>query len=175
MKKILSLIILGLIIPMTQTFSQNIKVETDHNFGNVLEGTMVSYEFNLKNLSSEKILIKNVQPSCGCVSPHFTKEILSPGKTGLIKATFNSKGRLGVFEKTLRVYLYPGDSMVLLTIRGNVLGSTDYVQNQKVDTVITNFLKPVSDTSVKSTERIYYRGPRGGLYYYNSKGKKVYK
>ncbi|MBU2464612.1 MAG: hypothetical protein KJ844_11075, partial [Candidatus Edwardsbacteria bacterium] len=44
---------------------------------------------------------------------------------------------------------------------------TKSASKDKKDTTITK-------TSTKSTDRIIYTGPRGGQYYYNSKGKKVY-
>ena len=36
------------------------------------------------------------------------------------------------------------------------------------------FSKPTYSTRIRKTQKILYTGPKGGRYYYNSKGKKVY-
>ena len=78
--------------------------ETDnHDFGNVPEGTMATHEFKFKNTGNQPVVIANVQASCGCTTPDWTKTPVLPGKTGIIKAMYSSAGRPGVFNKTVTV------------------------------------------------------------------------
>ena len=45
-----------------------------------------------------------MQPSCGCTVAEQPNEPVAPGKESIIKASFNSEGRVGINHKTLFVY-----------------------------------------------------------------------
>lgn len=94
-----------------------------HDFGSIKEvnGT-VTYDFEFVNRGTAPILIKNVESSCGCTSPEWTKQPILPGKTGFVKATFNPKDRPGYFDKTITVYSNARPAVVELKIKGNVEG-----------------------------------------------------
>ncbi|MEJ7665529.1 MAG: DUF1573 domain-containing protein [Hymenobacter sp.] len=76
---------------------------TDHDFGLVPEGTMATHEFKFKNTGNQPVVIANAQASCGCTTPEWTKSPVLPGRSGVIKAVYNSAGRPGVFAKTVTV------------------------------------------------------------------------
>ena len=96
--------------------------ETDnHDFGNVPEGTMATYEFKFKNTGNQPVVIANVQASCGCTTPDWTKTPILPGKNGIIKAMYSSAGRPGVFNKTVTVTSNATDPSKVLSIKGTVL------------------------------------------------------
>ncbi|MBF9237946.1 DUF1573 domain-containing protein [Hymenobacter sp. BT683] len=98
------------------------KFESDnHDFGNVAEGTMATYEFKFKNTGNQPVVIANVQASCGCTTPDWTKTPVLPGKTGIIKAMYSSAGRPGVFNKTVTVTSNASEPSKVLTIKGSVL------------------------------------------------------
>ncbi|MFD2720067.1 DUF1573 domain-containing protein [Hymenobacter monticola] len=98
------------------------KFETDnHDFGNVPEGTMATYEFKFKNTGNQPVVIANVQASCGCTTPDWTKTPVLPGKMGVIKAMYSSAGRPGVFNKTVTVTSNAAEPSKVLTIKGSVL------------------------------------------------------
>ena len=98
------------------------KFETDnHDFGNVAEGTMATHEFKFKNTGNQPIVIANVQASCGCTTPDWTKTPVLPGKSGIIKAMYSSAGRPGVFNKTVTVTSNATEASQVLTIKGSVL------------------------------------------------------
>lgn len=94
---------------------------TDHDFGPVPEGTMATYEFKFKNTGNQPIVIANAQASCGCTTPEWTKAPVMPGKSGVIKAVYNSAGRPGVFAKTVTVMSNATDSNKILSLKGTVL------------------------------------------------------
>jgi hypothetical protein len=109
------------------------KISEDiHDFGEIIEGKMASHEFQVTNTGNQPLIISNVQPSCGCTSPHWTKEAIMPGKSGSVKATYNSAGRPGAFNKSLTIVSNIGTPKVL-HIKGSVIKKEDkvYTEEQK--------------------------------------------
>ncbi|GAB3638577.1 hypothetical protein GCM10027422_41670 [Hymenobacter arcticus] len=94
---------------------------TDHDFGKVPEGTMATYEFKFKNTGNQPIVIANAQASCGCTTPEWTKAPVLPGKSGVIKAVYNSAGRPGIFAKTVSVMSNATEGSKVLSLKGSVL------------------------------------------------------
>ncbi|SNC65954.1 Protein of unknown function [Hymenobacter gelipurpurascens] len=92
-----------------------------HDFGKVPEGTMATYEFKFKNTGNQPVIIADVQASCGCTTPDWTKTPVLPGKTGIVKAVYSSSGRPGIFNKTVTVTSNAATPSTVLTIKGNVL------------------------------------------------------
>jgi len=92
-----------------------------HDFGNVPEGTMATHEFRFKNTGNQPVVIANVQASCGCTTPDWTKTPVLPGKIGIVKAMYSSAGRPGVFNKTVTVTSNASESSKVLSIKGTVL------------------------------------------------------
>ncbi|NVO30085.1 DUF1573 domain-containing protein [Hymenobacter lapidiphilus] len=92
-----------------------------HDFGSIPEGVMASHEFRFKNTGNQPIIIANVQASCGCTTPDWTKTPILPGKSGMVKAVYSSAGRPGVFNKTVTVVSNATTPSAVLTIKGNVL------------------------------------------------------
>ncbi|MFN7493618.1 MAG: DUF1573 domain-containing protein [Cyclobacteriaceae bacterium] len=93
-----------------------------YDFGDVpeMEGP-VKYEFTFTNRADRPITILAVQPSCGCTTPGWTKEPVGPGKTGVIKASFDPKGRPGYFNKSLTIATDFDSNPIVLQIKGNVV------------------------------------------------------
>ena len=96
--------------------------ETDnHDFGKVVEGTIATYEFKFKNTGNQPVVIANVQASCGCTTPDWTKTPVLPGKYGIIKTMYSSSGRPGVFNKTVTVTSNAIEPSKVLSIKGSVI------------------------------------------------------
>lgn len=95
-------------------------VEESHDFGNIKEGTLATYEFKFKNTGKEPLILTNVTASCGCTTPEWPKEPIKPGATGIVKAVYNSQGRPGAFQKSITVQSNAKTSMKILNIKGNV-------------------------------------------------------
>ena len=120
MKQLLTLCLLA--FAFTARAQAVMQFETDsHDFGNVAEGTMASYSFKFKNTGNQPVVIANVQASCGCTTPDWTKTPVLPGKTGIIKAMYSSAGRPGVFNKTVTVTSNATEASKVLSIKGAVL------------------------------------------------------
>lgn len=92
-----------------------------HDFGNVPEGTMAAHEFTFKNTGNQPVVIANVQASCGCTTPDWTKTPVLPGKSGMVRAVYSSAGRPGVFNKTVTITSNATEPSKVLSIKGTVL------------------------------------------------------
>jgi len=92
---------------------------TTHDFGKIKQGTPVTHEFKFTNTGKTALVITNVQASCGCTTPAWTKEPVMPGGQGFIKATFNAASP-GGFNKTITVTANIETGFVQLTIKGEV-------------------------------------------------------
>jgi len=73
------------------------------DLGKVTEGEQVEVSYRFKNTGTKPLIITSVTASCGCTVPETPKEPFAPGAEGLIKATFNSKNRVGQNRKEVYV------------------------------------------------------------------------
>ncbi|MGK0388135.1 MAG: hypothetical protein ACI94Y_000863 [Maribacter sp.] len=95
-------------------------VEKSHNFGTIMEGDVVKYEFEYTNTGKSDLVIKDASASCGCTAPGFSFFPLEPGLSSVISVTFNSKNKLGAQrpQVTIKTNGYP--STHVLTLEGVV-------------------------------------------------------
>jgi hypothetical protein len=93
-------------IPTDSTLFTSIRWldSTSRNFGTIPEGRKLEVAFRFVNSGTKPLIIERVQPSCGCTVAEQPGEPILPGKTGEIKASFNSEGRVGINHKKLYVY-----------------------------------------------------------------------
>jgi hypothetical protein len=96
--------------------------KTTHDFGTISEeSTKAVYEFEFTNTGKGDLKILNVQASCGCTSPEYTKNPVKPGQKGFIKVTYSTVNRPGAFRKSITVTVNnPEKPNVVLFIKGNV-------------------------------------------------------
>ncbi len=106
----------------------NFKKET-HEFGDIQEGAVAEYTFEFTNTGDQPIEMTRVQASCGCTTPEWTKKPIFPNEKGEIKASYNSEGRPGPFDKSIAVYSNSRKEMITLFIKGYV--KPKQVQNQE--------------------------------------------
>src|SRR5437016_6201735 len=55
----------------------------EHNFGQIVSGTALTYSFKIDNTGTSDLIIKAVMPGCGCTTSDFDK-IIHPGQQGKI-------------------------------------------------------------------------------------------
>ena len=72
---------------------------TDRDFGKIKEGENLNVSFRFKNTGSKPLIISRVWAQCGCTVPETPQKPYAPGQTGVIKASFNSSGKVGVNSK----------------------------------------------------------------------------
>ena len=130
MKRIFGMItFLVLIITLNSANAQSfadIKFEQmDHNFGTIKEADgLANYTFKFTNTGKIPLILHGVAASCGCTTPEWSKEPVLPGKTGIIKVSYNPEQRPGIFTKSITVNANIPKSAVVLTITGDVIAKT---------------------------------------------------
>ena len=100
--------------------------DTVFSFGKIIDGEIVSHEFEFTNTGKGDVIISNVHASCGCTTPDWSKDPIKPGETGMVKAVFNSSGKgtedAVVQEKSITVdFANSSIPMIVLKFRANVL------------------------------------------------------
>ncbi|MEM9981190.1 MAG: DUF1573 domain-containing protein [Bacteroidota bacterium] len=98
-----------------------------HNFGTIPQGTPVTTEFSFKNTGKTPVVISEVKTSCGCTTPFYTKDPVPPGKSGVIKASYNA-AKAGDFNKSITVKTNAGDTV--LFIKGSVVAKDQPAQSK---------------------------------------------
>lgn len=95
--------------------------ETDnHEFGEIVEGEMVSYAFKFKNTGTAPLVISSASASCGCTIPEYTKTPVQPDEEGFITVTFDSKGKAGMTSKTVTLIANTIPNTKVLTISADI-------------------------------------------------------
>lgn len=88
--------------------SMNTKItwldSTTRDYGIIPEGQKLEVAYRFLNSGSKPLIIARVQPSCGCTVAEQPSEPILPGKEGVIKASFNSEGRVGINHKKIYVF-----------------------------------------------------------------------
>ncbi len=92
----------------------------DKDFGKIEEGKTLEVSFRFKNVGDKPLVISNVSASCGCTVPETPKEPFQPGQTGVIKASFNSSGKVGPNSKQVNVFANLDPAMTTLNFRVEV-------------------------------------------------------
>ncbi len=100
--------------------------KTEHEFGKLLQGEVVTYSFHFTNTGNAPLLITEVKTSCGCTAGDFPREPIKPGQDGLIKATYDSKGHHGFQSRTLSVISNTNPSMTVLRFKADVMTPDEF-------------------------------------------------
>ncbi len=104
--------------------------EKIHDFGEITEtGGNAQYDFTFTNNAGRPVRIINVQPSCGCTTPDWTKETIATGKTGFIKVIFDPRGKPGYFNKSLTVTTDLDGNSINLQIKGQIVAAAKSVED----------------------------------------------
>jgi len=93
----------------------------EHDFGKIIQGEKVTYNFKFKNSGNSDLLISQVHSSCGCTVPDYPHDPIKPGETGLIKVTFDSAGRTGIQNKAVTIVSNCQPNQTILKIKGKVI------------------------------------------------------
>ena len=101
------------VVPETIAFTQ-----LEHDFGKIPQGKPVTYDFEFKNAGNTGLKLDNVQASCGCTTPEWTREEVAAGQGSKITVGYNAAAE-GPFAKTITV-TYNGGASKILTIKGEV-------------------------------------------------------
>ena len=89
--------------------------------GKITEGQQVEVSWRYKNTGSQPLVISKIKSSCGCTTTEPPKEPIAPGAEGIIKATFNSNGRIGTNHRQVEVEANTQPSFTALSFNVEVL------------------------------------------------------
>lgn len=92
--------------------------ETEHDFGKIPQGKPVFYNFEIVNGGKEPMKLDNVNATCGCTTPEWSREEIAAGATSIIKVGYNAAAE-GPFEKYITIN-YNGTFTKQLKISGQV-------------------------------------------------------
>ncbi len=92
--------------------------DTEHDFGKIPQGKPVYYTFDIVNTGKTALKLDNVQASCGCTTPEWSKDPIAPGATAKIKVGYNAAAE-NYFEKFITI-TYNSTQSKQLKIKGTV-------------------------------------------------------
>ncbi|MEO9211311.1 MAG: DUF1573 domain-containing protein [Ginsengibacter sp.] len=120
-----NLLLAFLVLTSTSVFAQKkaddvakFNVET-FDFGKIKQNTPKTATFIVTNISNDILLIDQANPTCGCTIADYTKTPIAPGKTGIIKATYDAAS-LGRIDKTLTVKFAGIEDVKFIKLSGEV-------------------------------------------------------
>lgn len=96
-------------------------LDSVQNFGKVIDGEKVLISFHFKNTGTKPLIITDVSAGCGCTVPEKPDAPIPPGQEGIIKAEFNSSGRIGQASKNVTVTCNTTTQKYTLLFEGEVI------------------------------------------------------
>ncbi len=121
------IILIGGLLLMQKIYAQTVNGpvasfdETSYDFGDLFQGDKVNHIFDFTNTGNQPLLIANVLTTCGCTATKWPKKPVKPGKTGQIKITFDSSGKMGKQNKIITVVSNADPQHNRLSITASVL------------------------------------------------------
>lgn len=79
-------------------------LEQEHDFGQIVEGSIVVHDFVVTNDGDAELYLIKVSSSCGCTVAKPEQDKLQPGESTKIKVTFNAASRHGRQKKYVNVF-----------------------------------------------------------------------
>ena len=162
MKKLLIAI---LALSSTSLFAQKkaddiakLNVET-YDLGKIKQNVPATATFVVTNVGTDDLMIEDAKPTCGCTISDYTKSPIAPGKTGIIKATYNA-ATLGHIDKTLTVKFAGASDIKFIKLTGEVLEPsaydktmTDDAAAKKTDQVSTSSKKAKKEKKATASSK----------------------
>ena len=96
--------------------------KTTLDFGTFHEKKVQVGTFVFTNTGDKPLVIQQAYGSCGCTVATPPKDPIAPGEKGVIKVSYNGKGKFkGFFKKAITVRSNASNSIVRVYIQGNML------------------------------------------------------
>jgi hypothetical protein len=97
--------------------------EEVYDFGKIPQGKPTTHTFIIENTGLDTLRIDNVQTSCGCTTPEYSRTPVLKGQKTTLKVGYNAASE-GAFEKSVTVFYNNGQSKQII-IRGTVWKTPD--------------------------------------------------
>ncbi len=93
-----------------------------HNFGRIAEENgPITFSFSFENEGKKPIQLLQVEASCGCTTPDWSKGPINPKEKGYITATFDPEGQAGKVQKAITVHTDSEPELIVLQLIGEVI------------------------------------------------------
>ena len=107
--------------------------ESEFDFGDIVEGELVSHKFSVYNTGDDVLKIEKVKASCGCTVAKPQKDELAPGEMTDINVEFNSARRNGHQQKFVYVFSNdPNNPELRLSFTANIISKQEEEENTTV-------------------------------------------
>ncbi len=93
--------------------------EMEYDFTKIPQGKPVYHFFEIVNQGKTVIKLDNVQASCGCTTPEWSRDPIAPGASAKIKIGYNAAAE-GPFEKYITVFYNNSAQNKQIKIKGFV-------------------------------------------------------
>ena len=121
MRRIYLGILSGLVSLFSLTGTAQVRFDHLHReLGSLIWHTPGTAVFTLSNEGDTTLVIRDVDPDCGCTAVDWPRTPIAPGQKAVIKAVFDAE-LLGHFEKQIAVYTDQSDKPYYLTLSGDVV------------------------------------------------------
>jgi len=94
--------------------------ESEHDFGQINEGDIVTYTFDFTNTGNGDLLITDAHAQCSCTVPEWPKEVIKPGGKGNIRVKFDSNGKSGNVTKIITIEANTNPKISTIRIKSNI-------------------------------------------------------
>ena len=102
--------------------------KTVHTFKDTLEGELLSHVFEFVNNGTQPLIISHFEVACSCTKAIFSKEPILPGQKSVIEITFDTNGKYGYQDRTVKIYSNAKKNPVKVRIKTYVYSKKDRVK-----------------------------------------------
>jgi hypothetical protein len=113
-----------LLVCSASVFAQHAELffeEKLHKFPDTKEGELLVYEYKFVNKGNAPLIITHYNVACSCTKAEFPKEPISPGASGVVKVTFDTKGKIAYQDRTVELFSNSKKSPIKLRFKVMVL------------------------------------------------------
>lgn len=105
--------------------------DVDRHYYPILQGQELELVYTLLNTGEEPLILKDVQPSCGCmIVDREDHDIIFPHKKGYLRVKYNSTKNVGLVRHYIRIYgNCAPHGMIELKFDVNVVPDADYTRD----------------------------------------------
>lgn len=96
------------------------------DFGTVTEGSEQVRTFNFTNTGNAPLIISSIKGQCGCttIPDSWPKDPIPPGGKGSFQVQYDTRSRVGMFDKKIIITSNAITPTVEVKIKGNVVQSS---------------------------------------------------
>ena len=110
--------------PATTETAELLFKEMEFYFAKIPQGKPVYHFFEIVNKGKTPIKLDNIQASCGCTTPEWSRDPIAPGASTKIKVGFNAASE-GMFDKFITVFYNNSTQNKQIRIKGFVWKAPD--------------------------------------------------